>query len=235
MIDFWIGTGISVLYIAICAGVMLTVRVLTKIPDELFRKMLHFVLLGAYIPLLYAFRVWWHSVIFVASLAVILYPVLYFCAKIPKFSEFVNERRGGEFKSSMLLALGVMLVSTAVCWGLLDDKLMTLACVYAWGVGDAFAALVGKRWGRHKIKWKIADGKKSYEGSLAMLVSAFVSVLTVLLVRGGVNPFVAVLTALIAAVAVTFIELVTSGGFDTVTCPAAALVIIIPMVYLFGG
>ena len=235
MLDFWIGAGWVSLYILICGGVMLTVRALTKIPDELFRKILHFILLGAYVPLLYGFKVWWHAIIFVAALAVILYPVLYFCAKIPKFSEFVNERRGGEFKSSMLLALGVMLVSTTVCWGILSDKLLTLACVYAWGVGDAFAALVGKRWGKHKIKWKIADGKKSFEGSAAMLLSAFVSVLTVLLIRGGVDVLVAVITAAVAAVAVTFVELITSGGFDTITCPAAALAIIIPMVYLFGG
>ena len=235
MLDFWIGTGIAILYIVICGGVMGTVRLLTKIPDELFRKLLHFILLGAYIPLLYAYKVWWHAIIFVAALAVLLYPALYFGGKIPKFSEFVNERKGGEFKSSMLLALGVMLGSTAICWGLLGDKLLTIACVYAWGVGDAFAALVGKKWGRHKIKWKLADGKKSIEGSAAMFISAFISVLTVLLIRGGIDVLPVIFTALLAAAVVTVIELITSGGFDTVTCPAAALAIIIPMVYLFGG
>ena len=62
-------------------------------------------MLGAYIPLLWGFKLWWHAIIFVAALAVLLYPALYFGGKIPKFSEFVNERKGGEFKNSMLLAL----------------------------------------------------------------------------------------------------------------------------------
>ena len=42
-----------------------------------------------------------------------------------------------------------------------------LASIYAWGVDDALVALIGKKFGKHKIKWKLADGKKSVEGSLA--------------------------------------------------------------------
>ena len=40
------------------AAVMLTARALITIPDELFRKILHFILLGAYIPLCFSFETW---------------------------------------------------------------------------------------------------------------------------------------------------------------------------------
>lgn len=104
------------------------------------------------------------ATVFSASLIVVLLPVLALAERIPMFSSFVNERKKGEFKSSMVLAVGMMAFSTTVCWGLFGDKYLVLASIYAWGVGDALAALIGKKYGKHKIKWKIADGKKSVEG-----------------------------------------------------------------------
>ena len=235
MNPFLYGTLITVLYIAVAVGAMLVARRLIKIPDELFRKILHFILLGAYIPLCFAFEEWWMATAFSLSLIVILFPALFFAQKIPMFSSFVNERKKGEFKSSMVLAVGMMALSTAICWGLFDDKYLVLASIYAWGVGDALAALIGKRFGKHKITWRIADGKKSVEGSLSMFICAFASVLIVLLVRGGLNPILCIGTSLLAATACTLAELCARGGLDTVICPTVAMAAIIPMVTLLGG
>ena len=232
---FLYGTGTTVLYIIVAAGIMLLARMLFTIPDELFRKILHFILLGAYIPLVFAFEVWWMAATFAASMIVILFPILLFAEKIPMFSSFVNERKKGEFKSSMVLAVGMMAFSVTVCWGLFGDKYLVLASIYAWGVGDALAALVGKRFGKHKIKWKLADGKKSVEGSLAMFICAFISVLLVLLVRGDINILLCLGVAAVAATACTFTEMCTKNGLDTVVCPISAMAVIIPMVTLLGG
>lgn len=172
MNSFLHGTAVIMLYIVVAAGIMLLARKLIKIPDELFRKILHFILLGAYIPLCFAFEVWWMAAIFAALLIVILFPVLALAEKIPMFSSFVYERKRGEFKSSMVLAIGMMVLSTTVCWGLFGDRYLVLASIYAWGVGDALAALIGKKFGKHKIKWKVADGKKEH-GRLACDVYLF--------------------------------------------------------------
>ena len=235
MNPFLYGTLITVLYIAVAAGIMLPLRKLIKIPDELFRKILHFILLGAYIPLLFAFEAWWMAAIFSASLMVILFPVLAFAEKIPMFSSFVNERKKGEFKSSMVLAIGMMVFSVSVCWGLFGDKYLVLASIYAWGVGDALAALVGKSFGKHKIKWKIADGKKSVEGSLAMFICSAASVFTVLAIRGGISLPLCFAIAMLAAVVCTLTELCAKNGLDTVICPTFAMLVIIPTVMLFRG
>ena len=231
---FGYGSGITLLYIIIAAGTMVPLRKLFTIPDELFRKILHFVLLGAYIPLVFAFEAWWMATVFALSLIIVLFPALFFAEKIPMFSSFVNERKGGEFKSSMVLAVGMMAFSTAICWGLFGDKYLVLASIYAWGVGDALAALVGKRFGKHKIKWKIADSKKSYEGSLAMFVCALVSVFTVLFIRGGISHPLCLGIAALAATVCTLSELCARGGLDTVICPCAAMIVIIPTVMLLG-
>ena len=61
MAEFLFGTMIFLLYIFLLAGLFFTARVLVKIPDEQFRKILHFILLGAYIPLCFAFETWWKA------------------------------------------------------------------------------------------------------------------------------------------------------------------------------
>ena len=235
MHPFLYGTIVTMLYILVAAGVMFLARKLLTIPDELFRKILHFILLGAYIPLCFAFRAWWMAAIFALSLIVLLFPALLFAEKIPMFSSFVNERKKGEFKSSMVLAVGMMAFSVTVCWGLFDDKYLVLASIYAWGIGDALAALVGKRFGKHKITWKIADGKKSAEGSIAMFVCALLSVFAVLMVRGGVNIPLSIVISVLAAVACTIAEMCTKNGLDTIVCPTCAMIVIIPLISIFGG
>ena len=229
MPQFIYGTGITLLYIVVAAGIMLLARMLFTIPDELFRKILHFILLGAYIPLVFAFETWWMAAAFAASLVVILFPVLLLAEKIPMFSSFVNERKKGEFRSSMVLAVGMMAFSVTICWGLFGDKYLVLASIYAWGVGDAFAALVGKRFGKHKIKWKLADGKKSIEGSVAMFLCALTSVFSVLMVRGGIDSVICAVIAVLAALVCTISEMCTKNGLDTVVCPVSAMAVIIPL------
>ena len=226
------GAYVFALYLFPMAVIMLSVRKFLKIPDELFRKILHFILLGAYFPFLFAFNTWWQAVCFAAFLIVLLYPVLALAGRLPFFSVFVNERKKGEFKSSMVLALLTVVISISVCWGFFGDKLLTLACVYAWGVGDAFAALVGKRFGKHKIRLPLADPRKSWEGSVAMFLSAVLSVLIVLLVRGGLPFGSCLMIAVLAATATTYVELCTKDGLDTITCPAAAMAVILPLTKL---
>ena len=232
MQPFFYGAVITVLYIIVAAGIILLARKFLTIPDELFRKTLHFILLGAYIPLVFAFETWWMAASFAASLIVILFPVLSLAEKLPVFSSFMNERKKGEMKNSMILAVGMMAFSTTVCWGLFSDRYLVLATIYAWGSGDALAALVGKRWGKHKIKWKFADGKKSVAGSLAMFLCSLVSVCTVLIIRGGVGIPLCLVTGMLAALVCTVAEMCAKGGMDTVICPVSAMIVIIPIVTL---
>ena len=233
MQPFLSGVGVTALYIIVAVGIMLLVRKCFTIPDELFRKALNYVLLGAYIPLVFAFESWWMAAIFAISLIVILFPALSIASKIPMLSAFIIERKKGEFLSSMVLAVGMMAFSVTVCWGLFADRYLVLATIYAWGIGDGLAALVGKRFGKHKIKWRFADGKKSVEGSAAMFLCSLVAVFTVLMVRGGIGMPMCCAIALLAALVCTVTELCAKDGWDTVLCPVSAMIVIIPLVMLF--
>ena len=232
---FFHGTAIFFAFVIPAAIIMLTLRALIKIPDELFRKILHFILLGAYIPLCFGFETWWMAAALISAFAIVLYPILTLASRIPGFTKFTTQRKEGEFVSSMVLALATMAISVSLCWGLFKDRYLVLACVYAWGVGDAFAALIGKQFGRHKIKLPLADPRKSWEGSAAMFLSAVLSVLIVLSVRGGLGFGACLLISLLAATATTYVELITKDGLDTITCPAVAMVVIIPLIKILGG
>lgn len=229
------GAGIVCIYFVVAASVMLTLRWFIRIPDELFRKILHSILLISYIPFAFAFDTWWMSVLLAVIFEILIYPILAWAEHWSMFSAFVNERKGGEFKHSLLLAFTMLAVCNTVCWGLLGDKYLGLACMYAWGVGDGFAALVGKRFGRHRIKWKLADPKKSVEGSLAMFITSALSIACVLLAHGHLSVPAYIVIPIAGAAATTVVELITPGGNDTVTCPTAAMLLMIPLMALFGG
>ena len=235
MTEFLHGAAAFLLYVIPAAVISFLARGFLKIPDELFRKILHFILLGAYIPLLFALETWWKASVLAVGLIAVFYPVIMLAEKIPAFSAFINQRRQGEIKNSLVLALSMMALSTCVCWGIFGDRYLVLACVYAWGVGDAFAALIGKQFGKHKIRMKFADPHKSVEGSAAMFVSSAVAVCIVLLVRGGLGAGSCVFIALAAAAVSALVELCTKDGYDTFTCPAAAMVVILPLIKILGG
>lgn len=228
--------GATIFFLCVIPAVLTAglARWLLKVPDELFRKLLHFLLLALYGVILFSFAHWWIAAAFAALLAIFFYPVLTLIGRIPAFSSFVNERKQGEFRHSLILAMCVMATSICICWGWLDDKLLVLACVYAWGVGDGFAALVGKRFGKHKVHFRFADHHKSVEGSAAMFLTSTIAVLTVMLFRGGLGFGSCLLVALAAAAVSTVVELCSTGGYDTITCPAAAMLIILPLTQLLG-
>lgn len=235
MQEFLMGTGIIVIYFVIAASTAFLCRILIKIPQEVFRKALHFILLGSYIPFVFGFETWWMAVCTAVLFAIAVYPILVFFERFRNYTVITTERKKGEFKSSLLLAFSMLAVVMSICWGWLDDKYLVLASMYAWGVGDAFAALVGKKFGKHKIHLKYVDKRKSLEGTMAMFVTSLVTVAVVLLYRGGLSTLGYIVIPVIAAAVSAIVELYTPGGMDTVTCPTAAMMVILPLIHLFGG
>ena len=222
-------------YFVLLAGAALLCRFMIKIPDEVFRKFLHCILLGSLLVFVFGFETWWVSALTALGFAAVVYPILAFFERFKAFSKVTTERRKGELKTSLLLVFAMFAAVIAVCWGWLGDRYLVLASVYAWGFGDAAAALVGKRRGKHKITWKDTDGKKSAEGSAAMFVTSLVSVGIVLVCRGGLPAVGYIVVPVVTAAASALVELYSKDGMDTVFCPLAAMAVLLPLTYLFGG
>lgn len=229
------GITAFLLYFIIAASVALLLRRFVHIKDEVFRKGLHCILLGSLLVLVFSFSVWWQAVLSAVGFAVAVYPILWLLERVKGFSAFVTERTGGELKRSLLIVFLMFAVELSVCWGWLGDKLLVLACIYAWGFGDAAAALIGKRFGRHALTGGHIEGRKSVEGSLAMFAVSFICVGVILALRGGLPLYGYILIPALTAIGVSVVELFSLHGMDTITCPLAATAVLLPMLHLIGG
>ncbi|MHB1154385.1 MAG: diacylglycerol/polyprenol kinase family protein [Eubacteriales bacterium] len=234
MIDFITGFGILLGYFIVCAAAAFILRRFAALPSELFRKILHIILLGSIFVYTYAFETWWISAIAAVVFILLVFPILAFAERIHGYSDLLIERKNGEIKNSLVVVFVMFSVLICICWGWLGEKYLVIASVLAWGFGDAAAALIGKHYGRHFIKGRLVEGRKSLEGTLAMFAVSFVTVTVVLLINSPVMWYGYIPIAAVTAAACAVVELYTRGGMDTLTCPFTAAAIMIPLVYLWG-
>ncbi len=233
--EFFTGFAFLTGYFVVCASCALLLRRFVNMPIEVFRKTLHLILLFSLFVWVYAFRTWWVSALAAVVFAAIVFPILALGERIKGYSKLLAERKKGEIKHSLILVFGMFAAMIGICWGWLGDKMLVLACIFAWGFGDGAAALVGKRYGQHFLEGKLIEGRKSIEGTLAMFAVSFLSVIVVLLLRGGLPWHGYIPISALAAAVCAVVELYTLRGFDTVTCPFAAATVIIPLTWLWGG
>lgn len=231
----FIGILNLIIYFVVAVISAFSCRVLFPIPNEVFRKILHFVLLGSFYVLIVSFPTWKSAVLTAIVFEVLVYPILLFFERFRKFSEFTTERSSGELKHSLLLVYTMFAVVVSICWGIFCDKYLALTSLYAWGFGDAAAALIGKRFGKHKIKVTGSDGKKSYEGTAAMFLVSCITVFIILTLRGGLGQLPCIITAVVVGAVSAVSELYSKNGNDTVICPLLAMTGLLPLVSLFGG
>lgn len=161
--------------------------------------------------------------------AAAVYPVLVIFEHESWYPKLFVEKRPGEIRNSLLLLCLMFAVLIAVCWGAFGQPVVAATAILMWGFGDAAAALVGIPYGKHKFRSKLTDGKKSWEGSSAMLAVSVLAGCIMLIAVLKDNVPHALASALIGAVFGTAAELFSPSEYDTVTVPvviAAVLLII---------
>ena len=173
---------------------------------ELRRKSIH--LLGLVFPILYVFTTRHTAIITVGVLLAIALGIELLKVYLPAFRVMFmrifspmlrsQEQRGG------LTGATYYLIGSFLCI-LLFDKTLAIVCLCFLTLGDLFAALIGKQWGRIKL-----FSRKSLEGSLACFIVCAAAALLI-----GLHPVVAIAGALVA----TLIELLPTGVDDNVTIP----------------
>ena len=107
--------------------------------------------------------------------------------------------KAGDFSGATYILATVCIVVA------IFSKPIAVACLAFIMVGDTFAALVGRRWGRHRF------GQKSWEGSSACLVS--------LLVVAGFTPDLPLSIGILGAIVATIVEALPWKIDDNVTVP----------------
>lgn len=218
--DMLIGIKYFLVYMFSLAGVVFLINKIFALPKELFRKLLHFIAFSSVIVMIYAAKNWISASLVPVFIIMLMYPGLSLAEKDKRFTELVVERRKGELKSSLLQLFGTIALIITISWGFLGHKELAVAAILMWGFGDAAAALIGKRYGKHKVlRFKHVDHKKSWEGTAAMSIVAFAFGIASLMIIGNIPIVYCVIAVIIAAPLAAITELVTKNGYDTVTVP----------------
>jgi dolichol kinase len=221
--------GVMAAFIVSCVLVVLPIRFFTKIPTFIFRKILHIVAFSGISLMILTAGSWQAAALTSGILALILYPVLTLIEKEPWYGRLFVQKKPGEIKKSMLMLFLMFTSVIAAAWGLFGKPRLAAAAILMWGTGDAAAALVGIPFGKHKVRSHFTDGKKSWEGSLAMFFVSFLAGLAVMRAPMTGLPR-ALLTAGIGALFGTVTELVSPSEYDTVSVP-----VVIAAVLLLAG
>lgn len=224
-----IGHCLAVLaeFIAPCLAVLIPVRFLTGLPSYVFRKLLHFVAFTCVSLMILAAKSWQAAALCAVLIAVAVYPVLAFLERFPWYGKLFVQKSRGEIKRSLLLLFFMFAALISVAWGIFGKPHLAAAAILMWGTGDAAAALVGIPFGRHKVKSRFTDGKKSWEGSAAMLAVSLLSGMLILLLQQRMPFFPALGCAFAGALAGTATELFSPSEYDTVTVPAVILAVLL--------
>lgn len=154
---------------------------------------------------------------------------------------------GSDSPGTVYFAISVTLLF-GLLWrpdGPVDRVPIAAAGVMAMTWGDALAALIGKRYGRHQ--YQVGQSVRSWEGSAAMFLASTAAMFLVLLLVPGseISPLSApfglgqaLSVALVSAAGATLAEAVSPHGTDNLSVPlvaAGVAAVMIQGLYLIGA
>jgi dolichol kinase len=221
------------LYFIIAASSAFILRFLINFPHEVFRKLLHGILICSFIVFMECFPTWQSAALASIIFMLAVWPILKYFERYKQYSSLTTERSKGELKQSLLIVFSMFAMVITISKGIFQLPQLGYASIFAWGLGDACAALIGKKYGKHKIKGKYLDGKKSYEGSISMYICAFLCIFAILSTL-SIPVIYQLLISLICAMVACLSELYSKNGNDTIICPMSTLCALIITMWLGG-
>ena len=231
-----IGLGLYIGFIIAIGLPVILLKVFFNMPFELMRKIYHMVITMSIFPLVNCFSTWYMAVLAAFVLVLIAYPLLALVEKSSLYQRIAVERKGGEFKSSLIIVQVSLALMIFVFWGLLGTqwRYVAVVAVMAWGFGDAAAALVGKNFGRRRILHPRIDGPKTIEGTEAMFFTAALAIFFTFMIYAGQPWLVSLAVALLVAPVCAIVELFSNRGMDTLTVPISTGLAVLSLMSLFA-
>ena len=240
MMIFIVAFAVLLVYYVIFLA--LTPALLRKLSlkKEWVRKIQH---LGyAFSVLLYVhlFAQWYDAVMAAALFGILAFAGLLVLERLPMFEAmFVARGKKREYRYSLLLAHFTLILLFTLFWGVLPhgDPLIVIISILGWGIGDAGAAVIGKRFGRTHLHGPGIDEHKTFAGSAALYLGVAVT-LIVIIIGFGVLPWrIALPAALVIAGIAMAMEAYSKQGLDTLTMPlsiAASLYAVVILTMQMG-
>ncbi|AFY74104.1 dolichol kinase [Synechococcus sp. PCC 7502] len=200
----WLQVGAIAIWLG---GVLLIAEILRqwKGESELVRKVVH-IGTGNIIVLAWGLGIpLWVCLIACVSFCIITY-ISYHQPILPMLNSVGRKTLGVFYYAVSITCLVVWFWSIK-----LPEYAVVGVLVMAWG--DGLAALIGQKWGKHP--YLFMDSKKTWEGSLAMLVTSYIVTVVVLAIAGQFSWLIPLPVAIVA----TLFEAISPGGTDNLTVP----------------
>lgn len=209
--------------------ICIAIRFLTKIPDFIFRKILHLIAVSMITVLLIIPTHWWIAEIVMGIGAIGIVVLLLIFERTEIYKKFFVEKNKHEILISFLIFFLVVIYLIALFWGYRGEahRYLVIIALLSWGLGDAAAAIFGRLIGKHIVSGKVIGGNKSIEGSVMCFVFALVISFLLLFLLMHYLWWLSLIEALLIALLVSFAELFTKKGLDNLTCPLVASVILL--------
>lgn len=236
LIGFLMGFGLFIGHFIIMGSLVFLIKVTFKAPFEIVRKMLHLIVTLSIFPLVELFNTWYTAVLAAFGLVLLAYPVLALVENSTLYNQHAVERESGEFKSSLIIVQVTLSVLLFFFWGVMGEewRYVAVVAVMAWGFGDAAAALIGKTFGYRQIVHPQIEGKKTFEGTLAMFCVSGLAVLITLQLYATHTWLVSLAVSTVVALVCAIVELFSRRGMDTLTVPISAAVTTVSLLTLFA-
>ena len=214
--------------IIVLGTICLIVRIFAKIPDFIFRKVLHLIAAGMITILIVIPIHWWIAgiVMGISILGIVVLLLIFENTEI--YKKFFVGKSKHEVLISFLIFAAVVTSLIAFFWGFRGDpqKYCVLIALFSWALGDAAASLFGHLLGKHKVSGKFIEGTKSIEGSIACFIFAFLISFILLMTLIHCTWWLSLIEAALIGAFVSFAELFTKKGLDNLTCPLVASIIL---------
>lgn len=201
------------------------------------RKSYHLLATGSVLISLYAFSSWYAALLGMTAFLVVAFVVIGVAARVGLLTSIsIARTRPHEMLRQILYFQVTTAALLFVFWGLLGPGYRPLAAAgtVAWGLGDSAAAIIGKLYGRTKLKLPWFDPDKSVAGSSAMFAASTLGIFGALgLLHEGPWGLLAAASLALGAVA-TVAEAVSRDGLDTIALPLSVAAVGVPVLALLS-
>lgn len=204
------GLVISYLYSFGLLGIATILQISLRLPRDFTRKLVH-IGAGMWIfGLYFLFDTWYWGVFPIATY--IIFNFISYKFKLIKAMDLSDSSPGTVY---FVISITVLLS----CFWPRGEFWIAAAGIMAMTWGDAFAAIIGRRYGKHIYKVG-GSHQRSFEGSAAMFGFSFGAILLVLaLMSSGLDGLEIFTFSLILAALATFLEAISLRGLDNLTVP----------------